>query len=330
VNSTRAIAGDKFDPEAVAGDVMTGFIGGVAGALIGKALKGLGYIFCFTAGTQVVVGTNDDGTWKTVSIEDLHEGDFVLARDQGNAEDDVEAQQVVRVFKNTAYNLQRVLISDDLGNTEELVSTEDHPFWVADVQQWIKASELESGMMLQQPDGSEAVVVSNSPESRPDGVSVFNIEVQNDHTYFVAGSDSSADVAVLVHNTCSPLESLRLTITNGRDAGSKMLRAAMVNAYGLKAAAGKAAHHVVPLELATDPVTSKIIERAAKGGFDINGLGNGKFWDDVFVHDGSHPGYTAQVKDFLAANYDSAMTDADVAGFVQQAADLFRGVKPNY
>ena len=42
---------------------------------------------CFTAGTQVVVGINPDGSYHTKNIEYVQVGDLVLAKDQDNPQD---------------------------------------------------------------------------------------------------------------------------------------------------------------------------------------------------------------------------------------------------
>src|SRR5690606_4792114 len=50
---------------------------------------------CFVAGTRVIVGLNENGSYITRNIEDLQEGDLVLARDQYSESDDLDLRPVV-------------------------------------------------------------------------------------------------------------------------------------------------------------------------------------------------------------------------------------------
>jgi hypothetical protein len=65
---------------------------------------------------------------------------------------------------------------------------------------WTAAGDLVVGERLLQPDGSTAVVRATSVEQRPDGVKVYNFEVEGDHTYFV-GALGDGDY-IWVHNGC--------------------------------------------------------------------------------------------------------------------------------
>jgi hypothetical protein len=66
------------------------------------------------------------------------------------------------------------------------------------------AQDLYAGEMIEEASGGYASVVSSISEAHPQGVTVYNFTVANDHTYFV---DQGGD-AVWVHNvTCSQLRS---------------------------------------------------------------------------------------------------------------------------
>jgi len=67
---------------------------------------------------------------------------------------------------------------------------------------WVRASELEPGMSLAEPDGALAVVEATRWEPRVDGTPVYNFEVAGAHTYYVAAQGIRAP-PVLVHNKCS-------------------------------------------------------------------------------------------------------------------------------
>jgi RHS repeat-associated protein len=171
------------DPE----DMLAGFVGARA---------------CFVAGTQVIVGVNDDGTYIARNIEDLQEGDLVLARDQHDAGDDVELRPVAQLFRKTSDHVRVVTVRDSNGNEEVIRTTDEHPFWIAG-RGWVTARELRAGDRVNEADDSnDAVIVSSVREAHPEGLTVYNFEVAGDHTYFVAEAFGQADVAVWVHNVC--------------------------------------------------------------------------------------------------------------------------------
>lgn len=65
-------------------------------------------------------------------------------------------------------------------------------------------------------------------------------------------------------------------------------------ALGVKPFENARAHHIVPVELRAHP----IVQRAAKGGFNINGRHNG-VWLSKVKHPSNHRGYSKRVKDTL-------------------------------
>ena len=77
--------------------------------------------------------------------------------------------------------------------TEPIGTTSNHPFWSVDRQEFVQAGSLEIGERLQTLSGDVKVVQQKLP--RPGPQPVFNLEVHNEHVYFV-GEDG-----VLVHNS---------------------------------------------------------------------------------------------------------------------------------
>ena len=210
-----------------------GLVGRTAGTLakraVSMAAKELGWILrksCFTAGTQVVSDVAADGSLVTKDIKDIKVGDYVLARDQFDAQDGVERRRVVRKFVKTADHLRIVRFRDDRGNVETIQTTDEHPFWVEGIG-WLAAKDLRVGNEVDQPDGANAVVISSVREEHPEGITVYNFEVEGDHTYFVEDG-SGQQTAIWVHNACAGVL--------GRALGGK----AIMNALGY------AAHHIVP------------------------------------------------------------------------------------
>jgi RHS repeat-associated protein len=134
----------------------------------------------------------------TKNIEDVKPGDQVVAWDEDTGE--VVTRRVVRVFHNTSDHLRILQIRNANGTQQQLETTDGHPFWVPN-QGWIYAGRLHQGDAVRQADGSSATVIASIYEGHPEGVSIFNFEVEDSHTYCVAeghGGDSS--FAIVVHN----------------------------------------------------------------------------------------------------------------------------------
>jgi len=132
---------------------------------------------------------------------------------------------------------------------------------------------------------------------------VYNLEVAGAHTYFVGQQE------LLVHNGCqSYLNQLVLT---GNQARAK-LRSAM------QTVKGAVAHHVIPWEARSHP----LVQKAAKGGFNMNGSNNGvSLGPDQ--HWTSHPHYNeavlSKLDNIMAANPN--ISDAQAAKLIQDYAN---------
>jgi len=133
----------------------------------------------------------------TRNIEAIRPGDSVLARDDATGE--VAPRRVVQLFRNTADHLRIIRIRAADGCEQELRTTDGHPFFVVD-RGWVAAGALEAGQTVLQADGRAATVAVTRREEHPEGVPVYNFEVEVDHNYFVA--QGASDAAVLVHNQC--------------------------------------------------------------------------------------------------------------------------------
>lgn len=100
---------------------------------------------------------------------------------------------------------------------ETIETTKEHPFWV-EGQGWTKAKFLKAGDQLRDANGN-AITIENVdivPLPENQYTLVYNLEVADFHTYYVA------DSYVLVHNLCYELKSndidLRGTGKNYREA----------------------------------------------------------------------------------------------------------------
>lgn len=205
---------------------------------------------CFVAGTEVITSRQSDGTFSQKPIQDIRVGDEVLTRDQYHPNGPLEKRKVSQLYRHTVYQLEDVTIQDATGKSETVSVTPEHPFYVQGIG-WTGSSHLIAGEHLLEPDGSAATVVSTAADSRPGGVTVYNFEVDHDHTYFV---DQGA-APIWVHNDCN----------------SRALGNALGN-RGQHVAAGDEAHHIVAVNDARATVAQGILRRFNIG---INEAENG-------------------------------------------------------
>ena len=157
---------------------------------------------CFVAGT--IVATIYGGK----AIEDIEVGDKVLASDPETGE--TAYKQVLNTYIYVKDTLVYVTIDG-----ETIETTKEHPFWV-EGQGWTKAKFLETGDQLRDANGNtitiDNVKIVKLPENKY--TFVYNFEVADFHTYYVA------DSSILVHNTkeCLKNHSVDVDLPNRRQA----------------------------------------------------------------------------------------------------------------
>lgn len=135
---------------------------------------------CFAAGTPVVVADN-----MTKSIDKLRLGDFVLARDEKTGS--ICPRRIRHIYM---HHVQSTLLMD-LNNGEQIETTGRHHFAVAK-KGFRAADDLESGSTLLTYNAKDVVVSGVEPRSA--ATIVYNLEVDEFHTYFVGKT------GVWVHN----------------------------------------------------------------------------------------------------------------------------------
>jgi intein/homing endonuclease len=147
------------------------------------------------AGTKVAV---EDGL---VVIEEIEKGDLVWAFNESTGE--VELYPVLEAFKRTSTYLVLLTVGD-----EEIITTPEHPFWV-EGQGWTPAKGLKQDDLLLNKAGEQISLDKIEIKYKPS--QVFNFEVEESHTYYVAQKQ------VLVHNVCTRQQRSKVYRVHGAD-----------------------------------------------------------------------------------------------------------------
>jgi hypothetical protein len=149
----------------------------------GRASLAQYLLSCFVAGTPLLTPEGSK------PIEEFQPGDWVLSSPEGDPEGPVTARQVLRVFVRVA-----PVVNLHAGG-RVIRTTREHPFYVKG-RGWLSAGLLEQGDLLRSHDGQwvpmEALTESGEVTT------VYNLEVDEDHTYFVG--DTSWAFSVWAHN----------------------------------------------------------------------------------------------------------------------------------
>ncbi|MFJ4964309.1 polymorphic toxin-type HINT domain-containing protein [Streptomyces sp. NPDC088729] len=142
----------------------------------------------FLAGADVLMA---DGTVK--DIEDIEEGDLVLATDPETGE--TAPRKVTHLIRTQGdKNFNELSISADSG-VEKIAATFEHPFWSPSEQRWVLARALTVGMSLQTEDAQTALVIGNRAFEKRERT--YNLTIADLHTYYVLAGETP----VLVHNS---------------------------------------------------------------------------------------------------------------------------------
>ena len=144
---------------------------------------------CFIAGT--LVATSDG----MKPIEDIEVGDEVLAYDPETGEQ--AYKHVVNLFRNATDKWYHVHV-----NEQDITCTAEHPFYVADIDEFVPAKDLKAGQHVLLSDGSCAEIDGILVEELSTPETTYNFEVEDYHTYYVSKDK------VLVHNKCGDYKRL--------------------------------------------------------------------------------------------------------------------------
>ncbi|MFC7728548.1 polymorphic toxin-type HINT domain-containing protein [Actinomadura keratinilytica] len=138
-----------------------------------------------------------DGSLKP--IDQIKVGDKVLATDPVTGE--TGPRTVLTTFGDSGTkDMVRVTVDTDGERgtkTGTLQVTDNHPFWIPALNQWVDAGKLKPGMWLRTSAGTHVQITAVDTWTRHQ--QVHNLTVESDHTYYAAAGTTP----VLVHN-CPP------------------------------------------------------------------------------------------------------------------------------
>jgi len=159
----------------------------------------LGFKACFTAGTPIVSLHGSKVIEDFKSYEDHgEECDWVWSRDEFDADSQPRLRRVLRTFVRESLVLNLHVGGKIIGTTHE------HPFFVK-AKGWTNAHELRIGDEIRLMDAGWTKVEGIADAGQL--TTVYNLEVENDHTYFVGGTDWGW--AVWAHNMkCASVSSV--------------------------------------------------------------------------------------------------------------------------
>ncbi|MGW1517779.1 polymorphic toxin-type HINT domain-containing protein [Streptomyces sp. NPDC002287] len=170
----------------------------------------------FPAGLRVLMA---DGTTK--AIEDVHDGDTVMATDPQTGETTPKTVTATITTPDDK-DFTDLTLTDDAnprGPPAKITSTYHHPYWSESRHQWVDAGELTPSEHLRQPDGTTLTV--ESVRNYPHAVTTHNLTVADVHTYYVLAGATP----VLVHNCgeskWTPDENYSPEAVAGRSAANK-------------------------------------------------------------------------------------------------------------
>ncbi len=156
---------------------------------------------CFVAGVPVLTRGGSKAIEELLDYETHGDAcDWVLSRDEYEANGELVWRRVLRRFVRQSLVLNLHVRGQLIGTTAE------HPFFVSSAG-WTPAHSLRIGDVLLSHDGQRIAVDGVADSGRIE--TVYNVEVEHDHTYFV-GCDQTWGFSVWAHNRgCTPEEFAR-------------------------------------------------------------------------------------------------------------------------
>ena len=141
------------------------------------------------------------GEYKLKSVAEFKVGDTIMALNHETGQR--EQKTVKQTFQRQVDHLRTLEVKSEDGSTRTIKTTDEHPFWVPSADEYVEAKQLTPGTKLTGANGHFITVTSTRHEPYPEGVTVYNVEVEGFHNYFVAANGYRGP-PVLAHNTCGP------------------------------------------------------------------------------------------------------------------------------
>ena len=171
---------------------------------------------CFIAGTLVAC-LDEEGNEITKPIEDIKDGDKVLAFDEKTGENTYKP--VLHLFRNKSKEWTGVTV-----NGEEIISTPGHKYYLPNTKAWVSAEELEVGINVLLSNGEYGIIEAIRAIHYDTPQTTYNFEVADVHTYYVG-------TGVCVHNRTCGGKQKRLKEISQDDKISKTLRNEIIEDY---------------------------------------------------------------------------------------------------
>ncbi len=221
---------------------------------------------CFTG--ETLVSTEKGET----RIDEIKPGDMVWSYDTEKGE------RVLKKVTKVKESETDVIVHVKTSDGKDINTTMFHPFMTEKEgrREWKAASNLQKGDNLITETGESVCVEEVRVEKLAERVTVYNLEVEDLHVYYVAG--------VLVHNMCG-------SEVSGKKPSSKVLRDNMISSGQTEPSYKNAAHHIVAGSSSKAIEARQILQ---KYGLDINSADNGVFLptekgiSDVAYHPSLH------------------------------------------
>ena len=169
-----------------------------------------------------------DESYNFFNIEDIRPGQYVLAMNPATGQ--LEPKRVKQIFRRITDHLRHLTFESSTGARQTFETTDEHPFWSQSEFRWRPAGDLQPGDRVIDPHGAQSLLIATHREPHPEGVPVYNFEVQGFHSYFVAGKGPGGE-PVLVHNADSTYK------TSGKQTGTDSQSPARINV-------GPSGHHL--------------------------------------------------------------------------------------
>lgn len=161
------------------------------------------------SGQRLALAERTRDVSRSKNIEDVRVGDLVLAKDEETGQ--LVPKRVSRLFPNVANHLRVLTLRTADGKRQVIKTTNEHPFYVK-AHGWVEAQHLAAGAQLVQSNQQLATLVESRFEPHPEGVEVYNFEVEDAHNYYVASAETSRDgpafAGILTHNECTHVDKL--------------------------------------------------------------------------------------------------------------------------